>query len=183
MGEPLQSSKSFDDTKLSKEETLKAVRKIERGSWRFAPFLGSICRPNRMEWLTEFEWVIGGRDFEDFKNAPSDRRVFSPKFEYEIKERQSVCFQMWLKRKTGGTESAGIGIMVDELKGIKTQTVNGKMALMIDEMKWIKNDYILKGMNARTSRGSYAFRSSLLERLEAMTIRMAVHFKVSRSSN
>lgn len=150
---------------------------------RLSPFLKAICKPKAVKWMKEFVWTIEGVEFEELKAAKSDQRVFSPKFEYVLSKTESMYFRMWFKRKTGGTSYAGIGIIMEDGKGMGMSKVNGKMALMIGEMKWIKNDYVLRGMETGIMRGTSAFEDYRIDKVQSINVRIACYFTIQKTKS
>ena len=156
------------------DEPLRSELWQEIGDLKLSPFLRSLCGPEQIIFMKECSWDIHGAQFEELQNGGSGHTICSEEYHFNSLAVGRLSFEFRMK-KPNGTDLTGFGIAIKETDVV----VDGVMSVMIDEVRWSKNGIQLIGMDKGKYIGEFAFKDSLLETVESLTVRVAVHFRKS----
>ena len=125
-----------DEYVLLNEPLRGELMHIHDGAVQLSPFMRSLCEPRQIALLPQFVWPLGAAEFKDL---PAGHFIYSDDFIYKLSESSSVTFQFRFGRKTGGSESAGFGLVIKELPASHL-SVSGAFSFIVNEAgPWFMN--------------------------------------------
>jgi len=151
------------------------------GNMMISPFLQSLsCSVDDVVLMKEYWWIIQDGDDEHldelskFKALSAGINMWSKEYLFRGSDGETVTFRMRVDRQTSGSEFAGFGIEIVETS---YSSVRGRFSVNVDEVKWHRNAYPFNDLGDGGYKGTFAFKDNLIDSVESLSIRFAVHFE------
>ena len=141
-----------------------------------SPFLKSLsCSSNDIILMEEYLWVIADDEINGFKAFSAGHRMFGDEeYLFRGSDGGTVRFRLCVDRKTSGSEFVGFGFRI---KSTSYESVGGRFSVNVDEVGWYRNAFSFNNLGANGFCGIFAFPDKLVNDLDSLTIRFAVHFE------
>ena len=158
-----------------KDKMIAFVDDEKEAAITLAPFLNSLCRPQRIVFLKEYIWVLPGEQLIELKCGGLGHIVDSEEeFLYKLEGGGSVALRFYVKRAPSGLSTAQFGI---KIKKCSEKKVVGQMSVMVDELGWFGNEWSLDNLKESSHSGFFAFEDHRFEEVQSLTFRVALHLE------
>ena len=147
----------------------------DRSDLTLSPFLDSLCDANSIHFVEEYLWIIQHKHLEKLQNCGEKEFIDSAEYNYKLDEDAAISLVFSMIRKDGGSDKAGFGVEIRSCP--EGMCKRGAMSVIVDEVGFCKNGWILNKMKRRSYSGFFAFKDDLIEKVQSLTIRVAIHFE------
>merc|ERR1712154_113846 len=139
-----------------------------------SPFMKSLsCSSNDIILMEEYLWVIADDEINKFKAFRAGHNMYGEEeYLFRGSDGGTVRFQLEVTRKASGSEFVGFGF---EIKSTSYESVGGRFSVNVDEVGWYRNECYFNNLGANGYVGTFAFPDKLVNDLDSLTIRFAVH--------
>jgi len=138
------------------------------------PFLNAVCDSKSIKIMKEYIWILSDDELTERKGGAFGHTVWSEEFMFKLEGGGSVVFALIVGRAPSGRTTSGFGI---KIKKCAKKRVSGQMSVMVDELEWLKNGYTLNSLKEGSHDGFFAFEERLVEEMESLTVRVALHLE------
>ena len=140
-----------------------------------SPFLGSLCGAKSIHFVQEYIWLIHDEQLRQLQNGAAGYCLFSfEEYHYELDEGERISFVFRVDRKVCGSNKAAFGLRITNCPDGMCKA--GKLSVIVDEVDWCYNGWNMAWMKKGSYSGMWAFPDEFVEKVESLTIRVAVRF-------
>ena len=140
-----------------------------------SPFLDSLCVAKNICFIQEFLWLVHDEEMKQLQSGSAGYILYSEEYNYKLDGGKQISFVLRVHRKASGSNKAGFGVTIRNCPDGMCK--NGKMSVIVDEVDYCKNGKPFINMKRGSNFGFWAFGAELVEKVQSLTIRVAIRFQ------